>query len=108
MGFFTSSSKFFMYLLTSIFMLLGLAVLAAGLYMRFDTTQWDDAEHPQRAFECLYLHDPRCCHLPPQHHRAVRRREGPSAVLPVRLPAWHPCLPRRVDLGCTRPVPGRQ
>ena len=33
MGFFTSSSKFFMYLLTSIFELLGLAVLAAGLYL---------------------------------------------------------------------------
>merc|ERR1711939_1279252 len=56
MGFFTSSSKFFMYLLTSIFMLLGLAVLAAGLYMRFDTTQWDTMQSIHNGRLSVYIY----------------------------------------------------
>ena len=40
MGFFTSTSKFFMYLLTSIFALAGLFLLGMGLWMRFDSKQW--------------------------------------------------------------------
>jgi hypothetical protein len=56
MGFFTSSSKFFMYLLTSIFMLLGLAVLAAGLYMRFDSTQWDTMQSIHNGRLSVYIY----------------------------------------------------
>merc|ERR1712178_215878 len=51
-----SSSKFFMYLLTSIFMLLGLAVLAAGLYMRFNTTQWDTMQNIHNGRLSVYIY----------------------------------------------------
>merc|ERR1711943_128270 len=45
-----------MYLLTSIFMLLGLAVLAAGLYMRFDTTQWDTMQSIRNGRLSVYIY----------------------------------------------------
>merc|ERR1712167_16590 len=45
-----------MYLLTSIFMLLGLAVLAAGLYMRFDSTQWDTMQSIHNGRLSVYIY----------------------------------------------------
>merc|ERR1719258_566177 len=37
-------------------MLLGLAVLAAGLYMRFDTTQWDTMQSIHNGRLCVYIY----------------------------------------------------
>jgi hypothetical protein len=56
MGFFTSSSKLFMYILTSIFSLAGLFLLGVGLWMRFDSTQWDTMKSVHNGALSVYIY----------------------------------------------------
>jgi uncharacterized membrane protein YeaQ/YmgE (transglycosylase-associated protein family) len=56
MGFFTVSSKFVVYLFSPIFGLAGLALLALGLFMRFDNTQWDTVQATDNGTKVVYIY----------------------------------------------------